>query len=101
MITVVFHITHKHTPETCPVGDPELVHNTWGKVFEIAEQSDVKIHGAWTVPEAHTAYLIVETDSAEAIAAIMRPVMKIGVAQISPVTDARAQVAAYAKEEAA
>lgn len=98
---MVFHITHKHSPESCPAGDATLTRNTWGKLYEAADEYGVTIHSSWVEAEAHTVYLIVETDSAEAISGMLRPVMKIGTANISPVTDARAVIADFSKDEAA
>ena len=64
---MLFHITHVHTPETCPYHDPEKARETFGKMMSNAEQLGVKLVGAWLDAPAHTVYLVVETDSVQKI----------------------------------
>lgn len=44
---MLFHITHVHTPETCPGKDQEKVRETFGKMLSSAEEIGVKVVGAW------------------------------------------------------
>ena len=84
---MLFHITHVHTPETCPYHDPEKARATFGKVLSGAEQLGVKLVGVWVDAPAHTIYLVVETDSAQKIEELMGPAFEIGYAETSPVQD--------------
>jgi hypothetical protein len=87
---MLFHITHKHTPETCPYRDPEKTKSTYGKMMSSAEQLGVKIVGAWVDAPAHTVYVVVETDSVQKIEELLAPVFKIGHAETRAVSDAAA-----------
>ena len=87
---MLFHITHAHTPEACPYGDPEKTKGTFGKMMSSAEQLGVKLLGAWVDAPAHTVYLIVETDSVQKIEELLAPVFKIGHAETRAVSDAAA-----------
>ena len=40
---MLFHITHVHTPETCPYHKPEEARATFGKILSGAEQAGVKL----------------------------------------------------------
>jgi hypothetical protein len=62
---MLFHITHVHTPETCPYHDPKKARATFSKILGCAEQLGVKLVGAWVDAAAHIAYIVVETDSAQ------------------------------------
>ena len=87
---MLFHITHIHTPETCPYGDPEKTKGTFGKMMSSAEQLGVKLVGAWVDAPAHTVYLVVETDSVQKIEEFLTPALKIGHAETRVVSDAAA-----------
>ncbi len=84
---MLFHITHIHTPETCPYHNPEKARATFGKLFSGAEQLGVKLVGAWVDAPAHTVYLVVETDSSQKIAELLDPVFEIGHAETRVVQD--------------
>lgn len=85
---MLFHITHIHTPETCPGKDPEKVRDTFGKMLSNAEQLGLKLVGAWVDGPAHTAYILVEADSAEKIFDFFEPTANIARAEVRPVQDA-------------
>jgi len=85
---MLFHITHIHTPETCPGKDPEKVRDTFGKMLSNAEQLGLKLVGAWVDGPAHTAYILVEADSAEKIFDFFEPTASIARAEVRPVQDA-------------
>ncbi len=87
---MLFHITHTHTPETCPYNNPEKARDTFGKVMSNAEQLGVKLAGAWVDAPAHTVYLVVETDSVQKIEELLAPVIKIGHAETRAVSEAAA-----------
>jgi hypothetical protein len=87
---MLFHITHVHTPETCPYHNPEKTHDTFGKMMSSVEQLGVKLVGAWVDAPAHTVYIVVETDSVQKIEELLAPVFKIGCAETRAVSDAAA-----------
>jgi hypothetical protein len=86
---MLFHITHVHGPETCPYHDPEKARATFGKILGGAEQLGVKLVGAWVDAAAHTAYIVVEADSAQKLEELLAPGLEIGYAETSVVQDAR------------
>ncbi len=86
---MLFHITHVHTPETCPYHDPKKARASFGKMLGGAEQLGVKLVGAWVDVPAHTAYIVVEADSAQQIEELMAPGLEIGCAEIRVVQDGR------------
>ena len=87
---MLFHITHVHTPETCPYGNPEKAQETFGKMMSNAEQLGVKLVGAWVDAPAHTVYLVVETDSVQKLEELLAPGMKMAHAETRAVSDAAA-----------
>jgi hypothetical protein len=87
---MLFHVTHVHTPETCPSDDPEIIKATFGKMLSIADELDVTVHSLYSNNIAHTMYMVVESDSAESISKMMDPTLKIAHAEISPIVDAHA-----------
>lgn len=84
---MLFHITHIHTPETCPYHDPEKARATFGKMLGGAEHLGVKLVGAWVDAPAHTVYIVVETDSAQKLEELLAPGLEIGYAETSVVQD--------------
>lgn len=84
---MLFHITHVHTPETCPYHDPEKARATFGKMLGGAEKLGAKLVGAWVDAPAHTAYIVVEADSAQKLEELLAPGLEIGYAETSPVQD--------------
>ena len=87
---MLFHITHVHTPETCPYHHPEKARETFGKMMSNAEQLGVKLVGAWVDAPAHTVYLVVETDSIQKIEELLAPGFEMGHAETRAVSDAAA-----------
>ena len=90
---MLFHVTHVHTPETCPSNDPERIKATFGRMLSIADELGVKVHSMYSNNIAHKMYMVVETDSAENISRMMDPTLKIAHAEVSPITDAHAVMA--------
>jgi len=88
---MLFHIKHVHTYETCPaaLGDPELVRKTFGTVVsdEHAKKVGVKLLSSYADAPAHITFFIVEAYSAEKVGAFLLPLLKLGSAEIRPVTD--------------
>ncbi len=86
---MLFHITHVHTPETCPYHNPEKARATFGKMLSGAEQLGVKLVGVWVDAPAHTIYIVVETDSAQKIEEFLGPAYEIARAETRVVQDGR------------
>jgi len=84
---MLFHVTHVHTPETCPAHDPEKAIATFGKIMSSAEEIGVKLVGAWVDAPAHTAYFVVEADSAQQLSDLFFPALTIARADVRPVED--------------
>ena len=87
---MLFHITHVHTPETCPYHDKDKARDTFGKMMSSIEQLGVKLVGAWVDAPAHTVYFVIESDSVQKIEELLAPGLKIGHAETRPVSDAAA-----------
>jgi hypothetical protein len=86
---MLFHITHTHTPETCPYHDPQKAKATFGKMLSGAEQIGVKLVGVWVDAPAHTLYMVADTDSAQKLEEMLGPGYEIGHAEIRVVQDGR------------
>ena len=87
---MLFHITHIHSPESCPYHNPEKARDTFGKVLVGGKELGVNLIGAWVDAPAHTAYFVIETDSAEKIEELLAPAIEIGRAKTRVVVDAAA-----------
>jgi len=86
---MLFHITHVHTPGTCPYHNPEKARATFGRLLSSAEQSGVRLVGVWVDAPAHTLYIVVETDSAQKLEELLAPGLEIGCAETRVVQDGR------------
>jgi hypothetical protein len=84
---MLFHITHVHTPETCPYHNPEKARATFGKMLGGAEKLGVKLIGVWADAPAHTIYIVVDTDSSQKIEELLAPAFEIGRAETRVVQD--------------
>lgn len=87
---MLFHVTHVHSPESCPAEDPERARSTIGKMLSGAEEAGVKLIGAWVDAPGHAFYLVVDTDSADKLTDFFFPALTIGHAEVVPVEDALA-----------
>ena len=86
---MLFHITHVHSPETCPYHDPQKARATFGVMLRDAEKLGVRIAGVWVDAAAHTLYMVVDTDSAQKLEEFLAPGLEIGYAETSVVEDGR------------
>jgi hypothetical protein len=78
---MLVHIKQSHAPGDCPYGKG-------GSRSLFDENADgVTIHGYWLAFPQHTTYLVVETDDARNLQALLRPGASVCVAEITPVTD--------------
>ncbi len=89
---MLFHITHVHTPESCPGKDPEKVRATFGKMVSDAEQLGVKVVNVWVDGPAGTVYFVVEAESAEQLLDLHQGTLNIARAEVRPVQDGLALV---------
>jgi hypothetical protein len=84
---MLFHITHVHTPETCPAGKPELMKSTFGKMIENSENG-VELINSYADAPAHTLYFIVKAESITGLSKFLDHANKLGSAETRPVEDA-------------
>jgi len=78
---MLFHVKQTHAPADCPYG------KGGSKSLFDAEAEGVTVRGYWLAFPQHTTYLIVETDDAANLQALLRPGSGVCVAEITPVTD--------------
>jgi len=95
---MLFHITHVHTPETCPGKGPEKVRETFGRLLASAKEVGVKLVGVWADGPSHTVFMVIETDAAEKIFDFTLPGLQIGSAEVKPVQDAISLLKRYGVE---
>ncbi len=84
-----FIVTHSHTPEQCPSGNPEVmkVLREVSPTTEFAEKCGVKVLSSWVAVPEHTMYFILEADSYDAVVKYFQPIMRIGTARVTPVLE--------------
>ena len=95
---MLFHITHQHSEHTCPAHDADLMEATFGKTMEALKGPGIELKGFYANAPAHRVFLIVEADSVDAINKAFYPVLKIGTAEIEPVSEAGATTKAFQEE---
>ncbi len=84
---MLFHITHRHSEANCPYHDPEVIGETFAKVLGSFEEAGVTIRGSYLNAAAHVMYMVVESDTAEAIQAGLDPIIDMGTAVTEPVVE--------------
>jgi hypothetical protein len=95
---MLFHITHRHSEATCPFHDPNIIGETFGKVPGAMKEAGVTVRGSYAHAAAHTVYMVVEADSAEAITAGLAPIIGIGTAVTEPVVESAAIIEERSKK---
>lgn len=98
---MLFHVKHTHTFETCPAKHgPEMVSKTFGTIgrAEHAKEAGVKVLGMYADAPAHITYFILDADSAEKVGKFLFPILMIGTAEITPVTDLAEEIRRKLKE---
>jgi hypothetical protein len=78
---MLFHIKQSHAPADCPYG------KGGSKSLFDENASGVTVRGYWLAFPSHATYLLVETDNAGALQALLKPGASVCVAEITPVTD--------------
>jgi len=92
---MLFHVKHVHTLETCPAKHgPEMVSKTFGTIGrpEHAKEAGVKVLGMYADAPAHVTYFILDADSIEKVGKFLFPILMIGTADITAVTDLAEEV---------
>ncbi len=84
-----FLVTHNHTPEQCPSGNPEMlkVLREVCPTTEFAEECGVKVLSSWIAVPEHTMYFVLEADSYDSVVKYFEPIMGIGTARVTPVLE--------------
>ena len=82
---MLFHLTHTHTPETCPVRSRDTLdyYRKWWTGLKDAQS--VKLLSAYASPTDHTIYVAVEADDFAAVARALSPLNTIGSGHTHPV----------------
>jgi len=92
---MLFHVKHVHTFESCPAGrGPDVVSKTFSTIArpEHAKEVGVKVLGMYADAPAHVVYFMLDADSAEKVGKFLFPILLIGTAEITPVTDLAEEV---------
>ena len=87
--TMLFHVTHVHSYQTCPSHDPDVKASV-AEAFKTAADKGVKLLMATVDAPGHNLYMLLEANSYEAIMNFFEPLLEIGDADIRPVTDVMA-----------
>lgn len=95
---MLFHVTHTHTEHTCPVNNPAVLRETFGKVSSSLTANGVEVIGWWADPPAHQMLFVLDATSVEAIYDGLQPIIDKGTASIRPVTDAATKMKALIGE---
>ena len=75
----LYFVEHRHTAETCPTKNPDMVRALAGHVTnENAAKFGVKIMADFVREVDHTVILVLEADSADKVAAFATPFVGVG-----------------------
>jgi hypothetical protein len=77
---MLFHITQRHTPETCPVNEGGS-----GKLFD-PNVEGVKLIGRYGAYSEHVLFYIVEADNYDALQRFLLPAFTRATATITPIS---------------
>tara|TARA_B100000686_G_C16673197_1_gene907647 strand:+ start:766 stop:1050 length:285 start_codon:yes stop_codon:yes gene_type:complete len=91
---MLFHITHSHEEQTCPINNQDVLRDSFGKVMSSLTDNGVEVIGWWVDPPAHQMFFVVEADSAEVVYDGLQPIIDRGTCITQPVLDAAAKVQA-------
>jgi hypothetical protein len=79
----LFVVHHKHSIETCPASNKEMGKMLLAHLSDAnAEAHGLKINGEAVIDGAHTLYLIVEGESADAVKKFMEPFALAGSVEV-------------------
>ena len=81
---MMFIIRQKHDYSTCHAHNEEKLHKSQAAVQGFADKG-VKLHAMYNNRLEHTAYMVVESDSMEAIDEAFDSILELGHWEITPV----------------
>ena len=87
--TMLFHVTHVHSYQTCPAHNPDVKASV-AEAIKTAADKGVKLLMTTVDAPGHNLYMLLETNSYEAIMNFFEPLLEIGDADIRPVMDVMA-----------
>ena len=87
--TMLFHVTHVHSYQTCPAHNPDVKASV-AEAIKTAADKGVKLLMTTVDAPGHNLYMLLEADSYEAIMNFFEPLLEIGDADIRPVMDVMA-----------
>jgi len=81
-------IAHTHTMENCPMREGKEATDKHYRSLqpEVAKRLGIRILGLYTAPMQHSRFIILETESFEALRDYLEPLYTIGNVQIYPVS---------------
>ena len=83
---MLFHVTHTHSYQTCPAHNPEIKSQI-ANALQTASGKGVELKMVTVDGPGHAFFMLLETDSYEAIMNFFEPLLEIGDADIRPVMD--------------
>ena len=84
---MLFHVTHRHNWETCPLNSDDPAGQVEGMKAVVEGNDQVTVHGSWMDAPAHKGYMIIEADSAAAIMTLGMPLVALGEMEVVPVSE--------------
>ena len=84
---MLFHITQTYSPTNCSAHDPER-QAAFRQTMATAADRGVQIKGAYVDGLGHSTFIVVEAESALALARVFYPVLEFGHYNVRPVVAA-------------
>ena len=84
---MLFHVTHRHNWETCPLNSDDPAGQVEGMKAVVEGNDQVTVHGSWMDAPAHKGYMIIEADNAAAIMTLGMPLVALGEMEVVPVSE--------------
>ena len=84
---MLFHVTHRHNWETCPLNSDDPAGQVEGMKAVVEGNDQVTVHGSWMDAPAHKGYMIIEADNAAAIMTLGMPLVALGEMGVVPVSE--------------
>ena len=90
----LFVARHRHSPEACPAGHPQMGPMLLRHLSpENARQYGVRIQAEAVLDGQHTLVLILEAESREQVERFLQPFAQVGTVEVSPASLCEAVVA--------
>ena len=84
---MLFHVTHRHNWETCPLNSDDPAGQVEGMKAVVEGNDQITVHGSWMDAPAHKGYMIIEADNAAAIMTLGMPLVALGEMEVVPVSE--------------